>query len=191
MTDENPTRKSANAATEESASASAETGESDQRPTRRSGTGRAVAIAVIVLLAVVAGVLGFRWWQAEQTDSLRTEAVDAAREYATTLGTYDYLSFDDSLEAVAAASTEEFAAKYSGVAGDLRGLVENGQGSSVATVSHAGLETLDGETATVLVFLDQDVKNVVVPEGRTDATRFLITLKRIDDRWMLDGADAK
>ncbi|TCN49009.1 Mce-associated membrane protein [Rhodococcus sp. SMB37] len=191
MTDENPTRKSANAATEESASASAETGESDQRPTRRSGTGRAVAIAVIVLLAVVAGVFGFRWWQAEQTDSLRTEAVDAAREYATTLGTYDYRSFDDSLAAVTAASTEEFSAKYSGVAGDLRGLVENGQGSSVATVSHAGLETLDGETATVLVFLDQDVKNVVVPEGRTDATRFLITLKRIDGRWMLDGADAK
>ncbi len=43
----------------------------------------------------------------------------------------------------------------------------------------------------MLVFLDQDVTNVVVPEGRTDATRFLITLKRIDDTWMLDGADAK
>jgi len=30
----------------------------------------------------------------------------------------------------------------------------------------------------------------VVPDGRTDATRFLITLKRVDDRWLLDGADA-
>ncbi|MFD6859819.1 hypothetical protein ACFWCF_21100 [Rhodococcus sp. NPDC060090] len=162
-----------------------------ENPARRGGVGRAVSSAVIVLLAVAAGFFGFQWWQAGQTESLRTEAVDAAREYATTLGTYDYQSFDDSLSAVTAASTEEFAAKYSGVAGDLRELVENGQGSSVATVSHAGLETLDGDTATVLVFLDQDVKNVVVPEGRTDATRFLITLKRIDDTWMLDGADAK
>lgn len=172
-------------------SVATESDESEQEPIRRSGKGRAVAIAVIVLLALAAGFFGFRWWQAEQTESLRTDAVAAAREYATTLGTYDYQSFDDSLAAVTAASTEEFAAKYSGVAGDLRGLVENGQGASVATVSHAGLETLDGDTATVLVFLDQDVKNVVVPEGRTDATRFLITLKRIDGKWMLDGADAK
>ncbi|MFD6896237.1 hypothetical protein ACFWB0_17005 [Rhodococcus sp. NPDC060086] len=163
----------------------------EQKPARRVGVGRVVASAVIVLLAVVAGFFGFQWWQAGQAESLRTEAVAAAREYAAILGTYDYQSFDDSLEAVTAASTEEFSAKYSEVAGDLRGLVENGQGSSVATVSHAGLETLDGDIATVLVFLDQDVKNVVVPEGRTDATRFLITLKRIDDTWMLDGADAK
>ncbi len=32
---------------------------------------------------------------------------------------------------------------------------------------------------------------IVVPEGRTDATRFVITLKRVDDRWLLDGADAR
>ncbi len=75
MTDENPAV----------ASATTETGESDHGPTNRSGKGRVVSVAVIVLLAVVAGFFGFRWWQAAQTESLRTEAVDAAREYATTL----------------------------------------------------------------------------------------------------------
>ncbi|QPG48420.1 MULTISPECIES: hypothetical protein [unclassified Rhodococcus (in: high G+C Gram-positive bacteria)] len=53
------------------------------------------------------------------------------------------------------------------------------------------VETLDADRATVLVFLDQDVKNVAVPDGRVDATRFLITLDRVDDRWLLQGADAK
>ncbi|MEE2030814.1 hypothetical protein [Rhodococcus chondri] len=152
---------------------------------------RRVVLAVIVLLVLAAAFSGFRWWQAEEVASLRAEAVGKAREYAVALGTYDYQSFDESLAAVTANSTAEFSEKYNGVARDLRGLVENGQGASVARADHAGLESLDGDVATVLVFLDQDVKNVVVPEGRTDATRFLITLKRVDGRWLLDGADAR
>ena len=163
---------------------------SPSRQGRAGGTTRWVAILSIVVLLAAAGFFGFRWWQAEETAALRDDAVTKAREYAVMLGTYDYRTFDDSLGAVTSNSTAEFAAKYEGVAGDLRGLVENGQGTSVARADHAGLERLDGEIATVLVFLDQDVTNVVVPDGRTDATRFLITLKRVDDRWLLDGADA-
>jgi len=157
----------------------------------RAGVGRWVTVAAIALLSAAAVFFGFRWWQAEQDAALREEAVAKAREYAVTLGTYDYRSFDDNLAAVAANSTEEFAAGYDRVAGDLRGLVENGEGTSTARADHAGLESFDGDVATVLVFLDQDVKNVVIPEGRTDATRFLITVKRIDGRWLLDGADAR
>jgi Mce-associated membrane protein len=157
---------------------------------RRVGPARWAVIASIVALLAAAAFLGFRWWQAEEGAALRAEAVTKAREYAVMLGTYDYRTFDESLAAVTANSTAEFAAKYEGVAGDLRGLVENGQGTSVARADHAGLESFDGETATVLVFLDQDVTNAVVPDGRTDATRFIVTVERVDDRWLLDGADA-
>ncbi|MBX4170985.1 Mce-associated membrane protein [Rhodococcus pyridinivorans] len=157
----------------------------------RGGAAGWITLAVIAILLAATAFFGFRWWQAEQDAALREEAVAEAREYAVVLGTYDYRSFDDNLAAVTANSTEEFAARYDSVAGDLRGLVENGEGTSTARADHAGLESFDGEVATVLVFLDQDVKNVVVPEGRTDATRFLITLKRIDGRWLLDGADAR
>ncbi|AKE88292.1 MULTISPECIES: hypothetical protein [Rhodococcus] len=160
-------------------------------PAPRSRVRRWLTPALIVLLAAAAGFCGFRWWQAEQTEGLRADALDRAREYAIALGTYDYQHFDDALAAVTDVSTGEFAEKYRSVAGDLRGLVENGHGVSVATVSHAAVETLDADRATVLVFLDQDVKNVAVPDGRVDATRFLITLARVDDRWLLQGADAK
>lgn len=161
-----------------------------RRTSGRGGSARWAVVVLIAALLAAAAFFGFRWWQAEEDAALRAEAVTKAREYAVVLGTYDYRSFDDSLAAVTANSTPEFAAKYEGVAGDLRGLVENGQGTSVARADHAGLENLDGGTATVLVFLDQDVTNAVVPDGRTDATRFVITLKRVDDRWLLDGADA-
>lgn len=159
-------------------------------PGKRGAARWVVAVVVAVLLAASA-FFGIRWWQAEQDASLRSEAVDRAREFAVALGTYDFRSFDDNIAAVTANSTEEFSAKYDGVAGDLRGLVENGEGVSEAHVEHAGLESFDGEVATVLVFLDQDVRNVMVPEGRTDATRFVVTVKRVDGRWLLDGADAR
>ena len=157
----------------------------------RSSSMRWLLVGVIALLAAVAGFCGFRWWQAERAADLGREAVDRAREYAITLGTYDHTTFDESLAAVAAISTEEFAARYSQVAGDLRALVEQGEGSSVARAEYAGLESVAGDTATVLVFLDQDVTNVLATDGRTDATRFVVTVKRVDGRWLLDGADAK
>ncbi|UYP19297.1 hypothetical protein OED52_01575 [Rhodococcus sp. Z13] len=156
-----------------------------------SARGRGILIVLLVLAVAAATFFGFRWWQAEQDASLRDDAVARAREYAVALGTYDYRTFDDNIAAVTANSTEEFAAEYDGIAADLRGLVESGEGTSTARAEHAGLETFDGETATVLVFLDQDVKNVVAPEGRTDATRFVVTLKRDGDRWLLDGAEAR
>lgn len=160
----------------------------------RSGPGavrRWIVRGLILVLAVATVAFAVLWWRGEAADRLRAEALDSAREYAITLGTYDFQSFDASLAAVTEISTEEFAAKYNSVAGELRSLVENGQGSSVARADHAAVETVDGERATVLVFLDQDVKNVAVPDGRTDATRFLITLERDGDRWLLAGADAK
>ncbi|KSZ56675.1 hypothetical protein Z045_21675 [Rhodococcus pyridinivorans KG-16] len=163
----------------------------DAVATTRSGAGRWVTAVVIVALLAATGFFGFRWWQAAQDATLRDDAIAQAREYAVALGTYDYRSFDDNLTAVTSNATEEFASRYEEVAGDLRELVANGEGTSAARAEHAGLESFDGDVATVLVFLDQDVKNVVVPEGRTDATRFVITLKRVDERWLLDGADAR
>ena len=90
---------------------------------RRVGPARWAVVALIVALLAAAAFLGFRWWQAEEGAALRAEAVTKAREYAVMLGTYDYRTFDESLAAVTANSTAEFAAKYEGVAGDLRGLV--------------------------------------------------------------------
>ena len=163
-----------------------------ERTSNDAGSGRQwIVKGLVLVLAIAAGVFAVLWWRADSADRLRTEALDSAREYAITLGTYEFQSFDASLAPVTEISTDEFAQKYNTVAGELRSLVENGQGSSVARADHAAVETVDGDRATVLVFLDQDVKNVAVPEGRTDATRFLITLEREGDRWLLDGADAK
>ena len=50
------------------------------------------------------------------------------------------------------------------------------------------LERVSGDTAIVLVFLDQEITNVTVPDGRVDSSRMVVTVVRDGDRWLLDDA---
>ena len=105
------------------------------------------------------------------------------------LATYDHADVDANLDAVVAESTPGFAERYSEVSEGLRELLTSGQGTSAGTVTHAAVESVDGDSAVVLVFLDQLVTNVTVPDGRTDASRMVVTLQRDGDRWLLDNAE--
>lgn len=152
-----------------------------------------VALLLIAVLVAATAFFAFQWWNTSggALTSDQQAAVDAAAEHAVALGTYSHETFDDSVAAVLEGSTPEFAERYGAAAGDLRELVVNGEGSSEGSVLHAGLEGMDGDTATVLVFLDQNVRNLLIEQGRVDATRFLVTVEKIDGRWLLDGAEAK
>ena len=90
--------------------------------------------------------------------------------------------------AVAAEATPGFADRYREVSDGLRDLLASGEGTSNGTVSHAAVESVDGDTAVVLVFLDQEVTNVTVPDGRVDSSRMVVTVVRDGDRWLLDDA---
>lgn len=159
---------------------------------RRSLRRAVVVLAVLSLvLAGVAGFFGYEYYRHQQLEDLRTSALDAATQYTVDLATYDYEQPNANLDTVVAQSTSEFGAKYRGVASDLQSILAEGKGTAKGAVRYAGLVSLDDEKTVVAVFLDQEVHNVMVPEGRTDASRMVITLVRSDDRWLLDGADAK
>lgn len=96
---------------------------------------------------------------------------------------------DANIEAVVADATPEFADRYREVSEGLRELLTNGQGTSTGTVTHAGVQSVDTGSAVVLVFLDQEITNVTVPEGRVDASRMVVTLVRDGNRWLLDSAE--
>lgn len=150
------------------------------------------ALTVLSLVLVgVAGFFGYEYYRHQQLEDLRTSALDAATRYTIDLATYDYEQPDANLETVVAQSTPEFGDEYRSVASDLQSILAEGKGTAKGAVPYAGLVSLDDEKAVVAVFLDQEVHNVMVPEGRTDASRMLVTLVRSDDGWLLDGADAK
>lgn len=157
---------------------------------RRGGRALPVAVGLaLVALLVACGYLGYLVWQDRRADELRRTAVEDASRLVVQLATYDHTDVDANLDAVVAEATPEFADRYREVSEGLRELLASGEGTSTGTALHSAVESVDDERAVVLVFLDQKVTNVTVPEGRVDASRMVVTLVRDGDRWLLDGAE--
>jgi len=162
-------------------------------PARRSRSRiAATVLAVLVaVLTVLSAVLGWLLWQQHRTDSLRTEAVDTTRDYAQTIATFDYQNLDANRDKIAGMSTPEFAGKYNEMVDALSKLVTDGQGTATATVTNIGVESLDDSSAVVLASVDQEAKNVIAPEGKSQKYRMVVTLVREDDRWIVDNVETK
>ena len=157
-------------------------------PTGRGRAGRVIAGLVIVALLVATCVLGYLLWQEQRQDALRQSAADEASRLVVQLATYDHTDVDGHLDSVVSEATPGFAERYTEVSEGLRELLASGEGTSSGTVVNAATESVDGDTAVVLVFLDQQVTNVTVPDGRVDSSRMLVTVQRDGDRWLLDDA---
>ena len=156
---------------------------------RRGGrAGRILAVVVILALLASTAVLGYLLWQGHQEDELRRAATDDASRLVVQLASYDHTDVDANLAVVTAEATTDFAERYREVSEGLRELLASGEGTSTGTVTHAAVESVDDERAVVLVFLDQEISNVTVPEGRVDSSRMVVTLVRDDERWLLDDA---
>lgn len=156
---------------------------------RRRSAARIVGALVVVALVAACAWLGYLVWSDHREDELRRTATEDATRLVVQLASYDHTDVDANIEAVVAEATPEFADRYREVSEGLRELLTSGQGTSAGTVTHAGVQSVDTERAVVLVFLDQEVTNVTVPDGRVDASRMVVTLVRDGDRWLLDAAE--
>ncbi|NKR23827.1 mce associated protein mas1a [Prescottella equi] len=151
-----------------------------------------IPVAVLCVLAVVLGALaGWQWWEQRQLDTLRDQAVETTRDYAQTVASFDYQNLDANRDKIAGMSTSEFTGQYNKMVDALRTLVTDGQGQATATVSNIGVESVDDSSAVVLAFVDQEAKNVVAPEGKSQKYRMVVTLERDGDRWIVDNVETK
>lgn len=188
-TDETDARPDSEAENSTDVESVAEEAKSTDGPVRHSRLRRVLTALVVVALVAGIGVLGWQWWQQRAEAQLRESAASEASRLVAQLATYDYTDVEANLNTVIADATPEFGNRYREVAAGLEEILVNGQGSSTGTVTHAAVESLTADHATVLVFLDQDVTNLAAPEGRVDASRMVVGLVRDGDRWLLDSAD--
>ncbi|ANI91437.1 hypothetical protein [Dietzia timorensis] len=158
------------------------------RGAERRGISRLALPAALVLALVAACGFGLLWWRERSDQQLRTSAEDAATRMVTDLATYSHEDFEANIARVKSSATPEFSDNYTEVAESLRELVVNGKGESTAEIAHAAVESISDEEAVVLVFLDQHILNVAVPDGRQDVSRMVVTLQRHDGEWKLQDA---
>ncbi|MBS9372179.1 mce associated protein mas1a [Rhodococcus sp. B50] len=159
---------------------------------QRSSKSRALAVALIVSIATLVAALATLvvvLVEQRTDEQAAQDAVALAREYAVVMSTFDYQNLDANRERIAEMSTPAFAERYGSMVDALRELVTEGQGSAEAQALRAAAEHTDGDTATVLVFADQNATNVSTPDGGTSRFRMVFSLVRADDRWLVDNVE--
>lgn len=151
---------------------------------RRLVAGLLALVTVAAMAALV--VLSIGEYQHRQDEFLRTQAVQTSRDYLVAMAAFDYQKMDANREHIVANSTPGFAAKYDEMVKALRDIVVTSKGVATATADHVVVDSLDGDTATVVAFVDQHVTNVTAPQGSNQKYRMVVKLVRSGDRWIVD-----
>jgi Mce-associated membrane protein len=148
---------------------------------------RAMAVLVATGLAVL-GIVGGRWWAADERADRTAEALDAARTRTVEILSYDAATLDADIAEARAQVTGELAARFEDVvaqvilpvAGREPGIV------SQAEVVRSAVVSAGGHRAVVLLYVDRITTSVLAPEPLRTTHQILVTMTRVPDgRWLV------
>lgn len=132
----------------------------------------------------------------DRADDRRAAAVRQAGQLALNLVSIDYKTLDEDLKRISDSTTgkarEEFDEKILENE-SYKDLVVDNQAVITSKIQRIGIEPCGtddgacrrGDTATVLVFLDQESRNKLRTTPRVDRNRVLLTLVRQGDKWLV------
>ena len=162
----------------------------------------AQAVAAVVLMTLAVAIWGARalpWTtQAEGYGRDMHAATGAAEEAVRAFLGLDYRRIDADSREVIDLSTSPFREQFAYGSTDLRVATMRVKSVSTAKIRAVGLKSLDGTKATLLVGADTVLRTTATktqkatkscPHARATCGRyrFLVTMTRVDDRWLLSN----
>lgn len=145
-------------------------------------------LALIAVLAVVAGFFGIDSWRAQRREAAAEQALAAAPDAAVALFSYDYRRFDESVDHGRDYATGTFATEYAHTTAALKDSVVKEQAVVTAKVSASGVISASADEVEVLLYLDQHRRNVTIKGEKVDHNRIVLTLVQISGRWKVSAA---
>lgn len=140
----------------------------DEPPSRRGRWLLRSALAVLLLLALAAGVLGGLARDAAQDDAARRTALAAAETAAIEVLSYDYRRIDDDVAEGKALATGRFLEQYDQATADLVEQARTGQVVVTAAVQAASVQSADDDRVVTLLFVDQTTERAGLEQPRLD-----------------------
>ncbi|MCH9668610.1 MAG: Mce protein [Actinomycetia bacterium] len=156
-----------------------------RRPSRK----RWIAAVVLVAVLAVAGYEGWLLFQHHQKDVAAAEALDAAEKFALTLTTIDPNAIDTNVADVVDGSTGEFKDLYQRSSGQLRQVLIDNEATANGMVIEAAVKSATKDRVEVILFIDQAVSNSTVPAPQLDRSRVVMTMEKVDGRWLASKVD--
>jgi Mce-associated membrane protein len=148
-----------------------------------SGTPLALAIGVIVVvgLAALTGWLGFRTYQSQEADAQRSLFLEVGRQGALNLTTINYTQAEADVARILDSATGTFHDDFQKRSQPFIEVVKQAQSKTEGTVTAAGLESVNGDSAQVLVAVSVKTTNAGAPEQQPPAWRMRIDVQKVND----------
>ncbi|WP_051027783.1 hypothetical protein [Nocardia higoensis] len=169
------------------ASGGAEDGTAKQAPGARSrirGLLTPVLAVLVVALAVAVGVLGWQVNRHNEIDAAGRAAQDAAERYAVALTSIDSKDLDSDFATVLDGATGAFKDMYGQSSAQLKQLLIDNNATGQGSVVDSAIKSASEDRAEILLFVDQTVTNSAAPEPRIDRSRVVMTMEKVDGRWL-------
>jgi Mce-associated membrane protein len=154
---------------------------SAKRP--RSGVRFALAVGIAVTLALgaIAGWFGYRGYQEHQALQQRELFLREGRQGALNLTTVSYTEVDVDVQRILDTATGSFYDDFQRRSQPFIDVVKQAQSKSVGTITAAGLESVDGDRAQVLVAVHVTTSNVGAAEQPPRAWRMRIDVQKVGE----------
>ncbi|MEQ7126454.1 hypothetical protein ABN034_18215 [Actinopolymorpha sp. B11F2] len=151
-----------------------------------------IGLAVGVVVALLAcAALGYRAHAASQLDMARSEGLDAARSAAPVFMAYDFRHLDRDFSRARKLLTGEFRKEYaSTTARVVKPTAAKTRAVVVAEVRASSVVSATPDRVVALLFVNQTTTSNRADEPRTDLNRVLMTVERVNDRWLVSKVDA-
>lgn len=163
----------------EEAEEAAEDGTPDvKEPLSRVALGARVGIAVVVVLAVLTGWLGYRAYQSYGVEQQREAFLQAGRQAATALTNVSWETADADVQRVLDSASGTFFDDFQKRAESYLEVVKQVQSKSEGTITSSALESVDDNTAKVLVSVTVKSTNAGVPEQAPQFWRMRLTVEQ-------------
>ncbi|MGE2719613.1 hypothetical protein [Mycolicibacterium celeriflavum] len=162
--------------------------ESPRRRRLRRPTRKTVALGLGALLVVgslaTSAVLAVNLQRERAVADAGQQALVAAQQYAVVLTSVDAAKLDENFAAVLDGATGGFKQMYSESSNQLKQALIDNKARADGKVIAAGIKSATTDKVEVMLFLDQSVTNALNPEPRLDRNRIVITMEKVDGRWL-------
>lgn len=169
----------------EIAAGDGETGEASgatakRRLPRFGRRGAAVAAAVVALCALL-GACGYMFWATQQVSKHRAQEAEftaAARQGVVNLMSLDFTKGDQDLQRLIDSTTGGFRTDFEKSKNDFLSVMKDSKVVTTADVEATGVESMDADTAVVLVAAKSQVTNAASAQQQPRAWRLSVTMQR-------------
>ncbi|KUI37185.1 Mce protein [Mycobacterium sp. IS-1496] len=138
-------------------------------------------LALVVALAALTGWFGYRAYQNNQDQKERELFLQVGRQAAQNLTTIDWERAEADVQRVLDVATGTFYDDFQKRAEPFLEVVKEAKSKSVGALGEAGVESISGDEAEVLVSVTVKSSNAGAPEQAPRAWRMRLTVQRVGD----------